>query len=198
MPDTLLLNQYFQQVSNRNLQGLSANTGMPLNGLNLWLTDALLPTGGLITTTPSAGTFGSSYSVGVLSLVTETANNNAKSDQVLFEVQIPPTYQVGANLTLTVNARLILGSGTVSVNTITAAAQSLVNGVAGTNLMVTTGVAQTPPTAAAGNLTYVVPAGSGTANQLQPGGKLMLTLTWAITSTTAFNVNGAIYQITLS
>ncbi len=96
--------------------------------------------GTTLTGSAGAGVFGLSTtatfgSPATLTLLTETANNNTKTDWCEFEFVLPPDYVAGSAINVNVNGSVTIGSGTLSVQTVTCDAfLCAAAGTVGTNL----------------------------------------------------------------
>jgi hypothetical protein len=148
--------------------------------------------GSAIAAAAAAGKFGCSISVGTSSaLISEVANNNAKTDVIYDEIVLPSSYIAGQDLTLTVNAGVTIGSGTLSVRTLTASAYKIANaGTHGANLIAT--AAQTVANTV-GDLVFTI-----TGATLNPGDRLGIQLSLALTETATQNVSAKINSARLS
>lgn len=189
--DTLVVTgPFYQQTSNRTVQGLNTSDGLNANGTVLPLDTGFNSDGTPLAAAPASTKVGLSLTLGTsVALTSETANNNTKTDVVAFRYVLPPSYNQGAPLQLRVNCQTTLGAGTVTTNTLAVAAYSTLAG-AQTALTVTT-ASQTIPTAAAATLTYnFTPAAS-----LTTGSVLYFKLTITLTETAASNVSAAINAI---
>jgi hypothetical protein len=130
-------------------------------------------TGGAMGITRVAGT---SYV-----LVGEASSSSAKTDKCMWEINLPDTYNAGANIPVAVNAS-ITGSGTL-----TAASCTIILAAYTENTGVETAVTVTPSTgiqmtAAGANMNWVI---SGTG--LIAGQRMVLELTMLVTSASGAN-----------
>lgn len=117
-----------------------------LNGLN--------SNGTSLAATTAAGNYAITRTAGsVLTLVSENANNNTKTDTAIWAFTLPLDYQPGSNLIVNVNALYTPGSGTVGTHTVVAVAYLQAGaGAEGANL-VTTAAQSTTASAAAYSFT---------------------------------------------
>lgn len=164
-----------------------------LTAANLRLLDMATPTGGPLAAAASAGLFGYSITPATqFALVTEAANNNAKSDSGLLEYIVPAGYVAGSNLTVTMNASVNIGSGTLSVKTLGLAAyRCSTAGVEGVNICSTS--VQTLTSNAATDYTFTI-----TGATLFPGDRLVLQPTLAITETSSHAVTANLNSVRVS
>lgn len=76
-------------------------------------------TGLVLDATGGAGLFKVGLTPGMgLNLVGEAAQNTTKTDYVVWEFQLPPTYKAGSNLTASINASHVEADGTTLTNKI--------------------------------------------------------------------------------
>lgn len=125
-------------------------------------------TGLTMTASAGAGVFGISNTTATSrQLSGEAANNNTKTDKVLWEYQVPSSYVAGQNLTITVNSNLTLNSGTNGASTILANAYLLADaGTSGATLVAT---AAASPTTTKTDYAFVV-----TGTTVTPGATLLI------------------------
>ncbi len=148
---------------------------------NLRLTDAKSDAAVSLTASATSGAMGVARTAGSsLALVGEATSSNAKTDQALFEFNLPDSYVSGANLAFDVNCETT-GSGTLNAasTTMAVAALSEVNG--GETPLPVSAAQEIPATA--GDLIFTV-AGAG----LVPGSHVVLELAMLITSSSGANV----------
>jgi hypothetical protein len=179
-------------VSPATLLGAPSGSTTGLAGSYQSLIDFKNATGTTLAATASSGEFGISISAGTsLYLVGEAANSNTKTDTCAFMFVLPPNYQAGANITLTVNCNYVVGSGTIGTHTLAAAAYlTAAAGTQGATLIAT--AAQSVP-AAAGNAVFTI-----TGASLVAGSALWITLAMAIQDTSGNNITGQINSVALS
>lgn len=129
--------------------------------------------------TPS-GTVGVSRTAGTsLTLDGEVTSGNAKTDKVIFEINLADSYQAGANIPVVVNCNYT-GGGTITAGstTMTVAAYTETNGV---EAALTVSAAQ-QMAATAGNLTFTI-----TGTSLVPGQHVVVELVMLVTSASGGN-----------
>lgn len=166
--------------------------GFPTVGLLERLSWALNANGQAVGASASGTNFGLTFSASSGAyLASPTANNSTIAPVAAFEIQLPVSYVAGQNITLTVYQNIVIGSGTVTTKTLTAAAYLAGNdGTSGSNLIATAAQTLTNTNTA---LTFTI-----TGTTLTPGAKLYITLTGALTETSAHAVTFNINQISLS
>jgi len=148
--------------------------------------------GTTITGSAGAGVFGISTtatfgSPAQLSLVTEAANNNTKTDAMEFEVILPPDYVAGSAINVTIGQKITIGGGTLSVKSLTVDAFLLgVDGTVGSNL----GPAAQTMTTTQGVLTFAI-----TPTGLVAGNKLLVQVQTILTETASSNVTANLSDI---
>lgn len=153
------------------------------------------PVGTGIAAAAAAGVFGITNTPGTtLALISEAANSNTKTDIVDFFTAMPANYVGGAAVTVTVNASITIGAGTLSVKTVNVAAYVIANdGTQGSDLINVTAKALTGNSAQ--DLVFSIPASS---TGMIPGARLCLKLTMVLTETGASNVTGNINSVRMS
>lgn len=168
----------------------NAATGIPT--IRLPLLNGKNSDGSVVAAAAASGKFGATMTIGTSEvLLSEVANNNAKSDTVFYELSLPANYVAAQDLTLTVNGNYTIGGGTLSVKTLTATAYKMADaGTHGSNLIAT--AAATVP-AAAGDMAFVI-----TGTTLSPGDRVGIKLVMALTETASSNVTGQINSLRLS
>lgn len=146
--------------------------------LRLPLTQGRSDTGLVMDATGAAGLFHIVNSTGTsLTLLSEAANNNTKTDYVLWELQIPEFYKAGANLTITVSAKYT-AAGTAGTKTILADCYLLASdGTSGTTLVATSAATLTTSTA---EYAFTV-----TGTTLTPGARVLVRVKGVIQETAA-------------
>lgn len=169
----------------------TTNAANGIAAANLPLIGAKNADGTTLAASAASGKFGLSLTFGTSEyLVTEAANNNAKSDACVLEHVLPANYVAGQNLTLTVQQQVVIGGGTLSVRTLTPDVRKKgTDGTIGSNLA---SVAQNM-TNTAGDLTFTI-----TGATLNPGDLLMIQLTAAITETASSNVTAKVSSVRVS
>jgi|GEM_PF-5903015 len=169
----------------------TSNSANGLSAANLPLFHFKNADGTTLAAAAAAGKFGLTETIGTgENLVTEAANNNAKSDAAIFQHVLPANYVAAQDLSLVVNQQIVIGSGTLSVKTLTPdVRKKSTDGTVGANLA---SVAQNM-TNAAGDLTFTI-----TGATLSPGDILVGQLTAAITETAASAVTAKINSVRIS
>lgn len=151
------------------------------------LSDGKNADGSALAAAASSGKFGQTITLGTVSgLISEVANNNTKTDTVVFEVDLPDSFPGASSPDIIVNANHVIGGGTLTTHTIAAHAYKINDdGSQSADLVTTTAIA-TP--AAAGDMTFHT-----SSLALVAGGRMMislvLTLTETATSATHANIN---------
>lgn len=125
-------------------------------------------TGLTMTASAGAGVFGISNTTGTsLVLTGEAAQNNTKTDNVLWEYVLPQSYTAGKAITVTVNAKHTESAGTTLTNTVQAKAYAIASaGTSGSDLI---GAAAQAITGSAADYTFTIP---GTSRN--PGDRLLV------------------------
>lgn len=145
--------------------------------IRLLLTHGKNDNGTTLAASAGAGVFGITNTTGTsISLSSEAANGNTKTDKCIFEVQLPQFYKAGDSLTVTVNALHTLNSGTASVKTVQAKAYLLASD--GTSSADLIGAAAQATTTAAAEYTFTIAGATLTA-----GARLLIQITAVITET---------------
>ena len=160
-------------------------------GMNLTLVHGRNADGSVLAAAAASGKFGISSAVGTsLGLAGEAAQNNTKTDDVLFEVTLPESYMASSNITATVNA-LVAGSGTAGTKTLTVKAYRLANdGTQGANL----GPAAKTLTTGAADYACTI-----TGTTLSPSDRLLIEIETAIQETgNAATINAQINSLRLA
>ncbi len=149
-------------------------------------------TGTTLPSSPTTGVFGLTLTPGTSEvLLSESANNNTKTDIVVFEYQLPRNYIAASNITVTVNALFTIGSGTSATHTVGAAAYKCANaGTQGSTLIAT---AAQVLTATAADYAFVI-----TGTTLSPLDRIMISVTAIILDSASQNVTGTINSVRLS
>lgn len=151
--------------------------------------------GSTLATSAGAGVFGISTtatfgSPGQLSLVTEVANNNTKTDSCEFEVVLPVNYVAGSAISVNVGQKITIGSGTLSVKSLTVDAFLVAaDGTVGSNL----GPAGQTLTNAGGVLNFAI-----TPTGLVAGNKLLIQMQTVLTETAASAVHANLTSVTVT
>jgi hypothetical protein len=170
----------------------TSNASNGLSATNLPLIGAKNADGTTLAASAASGKFGLALTFGTSEvLVTEAANNNAKSDAAIFEYVLPASYVAAQDITLTVQQQIVIGSGTLSVKTLTPDVRK--KAVDGTISAASIASAAQNMTNAAGDLAFTI-----TGTTLSPGDLLMIELTAAITETAASAVTAKIQSVRLS
>lgn len=140
----------------------------------------------------AAGKFGLSNTTGTsLLLLSEAANNNTKTDKVIFEMIIPGNYVANSTFTVVVNALYTPGAGTASVKTVQAKLYLIANaGTEGSDLIA--GSAQTVTTSAA-DYTFTC-----TTPTLAPRARVLIQITSVLTETASSNVTLTVNSVRLA
>ncbi len=132
----------------------------------------------------TTATFGSPAT---LSLVTEAANNNTKTDNVEYEFTLPPDYVAGSAITVAVTQAITIGGGTLSVKTCTVDVFKMAaDGTAGSNI----GPAGQNMTTSSSTLSFAV-----TPTGLVAGNKLLIQIQTVLTETAASAVTANLTDI---
>ena len=143
-------------------------------------TQAKADTGATLTATATGGAMGIARTAGTsLALLSEATSSSAKTDKALWQVNLPDSYQAGANIPVLVN-NIILGTGTLTGASCTLSVAGYTE-VAGVETALTVSAAQTI-TAVQGTNTFSV-----TGTGLVPGQPLALELTGLVTSSSGAN-----------
>lgn len=148
--------------------------------------------GSTLAASASSGKFGIASTLGTsLNLAGEAAQNNTKTDTVMFEHMLPANYVAGQDITLTVNAK-IAGTGTPGTKTLTGHAYKVDNaGAAGSDLIATSAPNMTTSNA---DYTFTI-----TGTTLNPGDRLTISLVAALQETgNSASVNAQINSVRLS
>lgn len=179
----------YTQVSSQFVPLVAAS---PLRTIPLYLgaSDLGVP----LTATPGtpAGTVGISRTAGTsMALTGETTSANAKTDKVMFELDLPDTYIAGSNIPVVVNAHTS-GTGTITAasTTMTVAAYSVSTANIETALAVSAAV-QIPATTPT-NLNFTI-----TGTGLVPTQRIIIECVMLVTSASGANtgsINSVGYQ----
>ncbi len=151
--------------------------------------------GTTITASAGAGVFGLSTtatfgSPSQLSLVTEAANNNTKTDSCEFEIVLPPDYVAGSAIDVAVTQAITIGGGTLSAKTLTVDAFKVAaDGTVGSNLGPAAGTLTNSSTTLHNAIT---PTG------LVAGNKLLIQLQTVLTETASSNVTANLTDIAVT
>ncbi len=165
--------------------------GSSMAAFQLNLLDVKLPTGLQLAVAAAAGVFGVAMTAGTsLILNGEVAQNNTKTDVGVINFRLPDSYQAGEDLTVTLNANIVIGSGTAGTKTIDLSAYEVAAGAAGADLVTT----------AAQNLTNSAAdyAFTVTGDSLLPGDLVQLKFTVALQETVNSPINAKISSITVA
>jgi hypothetical protein len=165
---------------------VNSNPAVVMNLLSVRNSD-----GSTLAAAASSGKFGAAISLGTsFALASESANNNTKTDIGLLEYYIPASYIAGTNLTVTVNAS-ITGSGTLTTKTAQIKAyKTAANGTQSADISATGATAMT---AAGADIAFTI-----TGATLNPGDKLVLSLTTVLTETASSGMVANINSIRIS
>lgn len=127
-------------------------------------------TGLVLDATGGSGLFKITATPGTsLYLEGEAAQDNTKTDYVLFEAVLPQTYQPGTDVTLTANAAHVEASGATLTNTLDCEAWLMADdGTGATDLCITAVQA----VGTGGDLSFIIDGAT-----LSPGAKLLIRLT---------------------
>lgn len=126
-----------------------------------------------------------------LVLLSEAANNNSKTDKVLWEFIVPAFYKSGDNITVTVNGLFTVGGGTATVKTVVAAAYLLANaGTSSANLVATSAATLT---GSAADYTFTI-----TGTTLTPNARILVEVITVLTETASSNITATINSVRLS
>lgn len=148
--------------------------------------------GSALAAAASSGKFGSTITLGTsICLISEVANNNAKTDTILFDVQMPNSFPAGKPPIIIVNQNHVIGSATLSVHTLAAHLYPTAND--GTQLADVVATAAQNTSAAAADLTFLC-----TGASFQPNQRAILSLVMALTETSTHNANGQINSVRFS
>lgn len=138
--------------------------------------------GSALAAAASSGKFGYAVTLGTSgNLVSEAANNNTKTDSVMWELTIPTAFKSGSSPSIIVNGNHVIGAGTLTTHTL--AVHAYVANDDGTQSadIVTTGAQNT--LAAAGDTTFVT-----SSALVQAGGKIIVEAVVVLTETASSNV----------
>ncbi len=153
-----------------------ATTGAQIFGTALSLLETGRNTdGSALAASASAGKFGQSITLGTsANVVGEAAQSNTKTDDLLVAYVLPKTYIAGANITVTVNAK-VAGSGTPGTATLAVKAYRTANdGTQGSNI----GPSAQNLTTTATDYAFTI-----TGTTLNPGDRVILELETVIQET---------------
>lgn len=168
-----------------------SSNGLPTVGVQQKLTEVVNANGQHVGATASGTNFGLTYAAATgASLVSINANSSTIAPVCGFEFVVPLSYIAGQSITLSVNQNIVIGSGTVTTKTLTAAAYlQSVAGASGSNIIAT--AAQTL-TNTATTLSFTL-----TGTTLTAGARVLVLLTVALTETAASNVSMQLNSIYL-
>lgn len=172
----------------------TSNSSNGLAATPIPLTDGKNADGSVLAAAASAGKFGITTTVGTSEVLSgEAATNNTKTDTVIFERVLPANYVAAQDIILTVDNRIIIGTGVAGgTKTLTATAyKKAADGTEGANLIAT----------AAATLTnnIVASAFTITGTSLNPGDNIIIKLVAALQETGGTNpINAEIESLTLS
>lgn len=172
-------------------QSFVANTGA--QGVRrLPLTGARTVAGVMPTVAAQANIFGIVFTPGTAEyLVSEAANNNTKTDVIAFEHVLSDTYAAGTALSVIANAHFVIGSGTLTTKTLACAVYRCADDDTEAATIETTSAVTL--TGSAADYTFAV-----TGTTLNPGDRIVITLTMVLTETAASNVTGRINSVRLT
>lgn len=156
------------------------------------LTSARAITGAALTATPGSptGAVGITRTAGTSYRLTgEATSSDAKTNTVMFEMDLPDSYIAGANIPVIVNTAATGGTITAGSTTMTVTAYSV--SVAGIETALTVSAAQQIPTTAT-PLTFTI-----TGTPLVPGGRIVVQLSMLVT-TSAGAGTGVINSVSIS
>lgn len=186
----------FLNAGYRQASAVLASQAIGANGLTatpLRLLEARAPTGAALAASASAGVLGYAVTLGTsFALVSEAANNSTKADSAIFEFVLPPTYVAGQNVTVTANASITIGSGTLTTKTLGVTAYRTDKaGAQGGN------ICSTSPAALSSNAAtdYAFTIAGATLN---PGDRLVIQPTLTITETSSHNVTANVNSVRIT
>ncbi len=172
---------------------LSAS-GMPAGSLQLRLSEARALAGSALPiATPTTGNFAVLFGPSTTQrLITESANSSTITDNAVWEINLPPTYIAGSNITVSVWCNYTLGSGTAPTHTLGTSVYLVANpgGTLSANLVTT--AAQVMSTTA-GNLTFTINGAT-----LVPGARVLLQLQAIIQETAGHPVYASVFNVVLT
>jgi len=177
-----------------NKPGIVSQVAQSANGLlgstPIKLADFKNADGSALAAAAAAGKFGQSITLGTSAfLVSESANNNTKTDDAIFEYVLPAWYKAGQNITVTTNCS-ITGAGTLSTKTVQVKAYRAANdGTEGANL----GPAAQAMTAAGADVAHTI-----TGTTLNPGDKVTFELETVLTETASSGMVANINSVRIS
>jgi hypothetical protein len=150
------------------------------------------PAGTNLAAAASAGLFGMTITPATaMFLITEVANNNTKTDDAIQEFILPPWYVAGTNLTVTVNASIVIGGGTLSTKTAQIKAyRTASDGTQGADIG--------PGSASAITVAGADIAFTITGTTLNPGDRVLFELETVLTETASSAVHGQINSVRVS
>jgi len=157
--------------------GLIASGGDGLaNAIRFLIAQGLNSDYTVLTATSAAGKFQLAGAVGTATnLLGEGAQNNTKTDIVLYEFVLPPDYIAAANVTLTANVQRVVAGGTTLTTTIDCETWKIADdGTAGSDICATAVTSFTNTTA--GDKAFTI-----TGTTLSPGDRLLFRLTGVAT-----------------
>lgn len=154
------------------------------------LTNARNITGAALAAAAAANVFGYSVTLGTgLSLVSEAANANTKTDAAMLEFVMPQEYVAAQNFNVAVNVGVTIGAGTLSTKTIGLNAYRLkADGTMAADICATGAITLTSNAATDYNFTI-------TGATMLPGDRIVLKPTLTLTETAASNVTGLINSV---
>lgn len=147
----------------------------------------------LVATSPGATDFTIVSTPGtVLNLAGHAAQNNAKTDNAIFEVVLPSSYTAGANVTLTIQSSYAVASGTTLAGTVDATAYLLADaGTEGADICATSA-----QTITASKVDY---AFTLTGTTLTPGARILIQVTTVVSEGgNAGTITGKVWSVRLS
>jgi hypothetical protein len=147
--------------------------------------------GSVVAAGASAGKFGYAVALATsFAMASESANNNTKTDDCLFEYVLPAWYVAGQNVTVTVNAS-ITGSGTLSTKTAQIKAyRTASNGTQGADIGPGSASAMT---AGGADVAFTI-----TGTTLNPGDKIVLELETVLIETASSGMVANINSVRVS
>lgn len=177
-------------AANAGSNPVSTN-GIPTAGQYLSLTQAKSATGVPLTATATGGAFGVSNTLGTqIRLLSEVANSSTVSDTAVWEASLPPSLVNGQGVTITTDAQITLGSGTLTTETIVVSAYLMTAaGQASGNLVASGGTITLAGTVAATYDTVL------TGTSLVANGRLVISEVMRLVESSGNAVTGQINSV---